>query len=59
MLQEVLSGMRSPKRFADLCDRLLAGLTVIPASTEDHVEAARLKYLCVSKGPPASFPTIR
>jgi predicted nucleic acid-binding protein len=50
VLQEVLSGMRSAKQVADLRDRLLAGLTVIPASTEDHVEAARLKNLCLGKG---------
>ena len=50
VLQEVLSGMASPKQFADLRDRLLAGLTVIAASRDDHVEAARLKNLCMGKG---------
>ena len=50
VLQEVLSGMRSARQFADLRDKLLAGLTVIPASREDHLEAARLKNLCLGKG---------
>ena len=50
VLQEVLSGMASPKQFADLRDRLLAGLTVIAASRDDHVEAARLKNQCMGKG---------
>jgi predicted nucleic acid-binding protein len=50
VLQEVLSGMRSTRQFTDLRDKLVAGLTVIPASREDHVEAARLKNLCLGKG---------
>ena len=47
VLQEVLSGMRSQKQFTELRSRLLAGFTVVPASAEDHVEAARLKNLCL------------
>lgn len=50
VLQEVLSGMASPKQFADLRGRLLAALTVIAASRDDHVEAARLKNQCMVKG---------
>jgi predicted nucleic acid-binding protein len=50
VLQEVLSGMASPKQFAELRGRLLAAFTVIPASGDDHVEAARLKNLCLGKG---------
>lgn len=50
VLQEVLSGMRSTRQFGDLRDKLRSGLTVIPASAEDHVEAARLKNLCLGKG---------
>jgi len=50
VLQEVLSGMASLRQFADLRGKLLAGLTVIPASAEEHVEAARLKNLCMCKG---------
>lgn len=50
VLQEVLSGMRSTKQFADLRDKLRSGLTLIPASAEDHVEAARLKNQCLRKG---------
>lgn len=50
VLQEVLSGMASPKQFAELRGRLLAALTVLPASRDDHLEAARLKNLCAGKG---------
>jgi predicted nucleic acid-binding protein len=50
VLQAVLSGMTSQKQFADLRGRLLSGLTVIPASAQDHLEAARLKNTCMSKG---------
>ena len=50
VLQEVLSGMRSQKQFTELRGRLLAGFTVVPAAEEDHVEAARLKNLCLGKG---------
>lgn len=50
VLQEVLSGIASPKQFADLRARLLAALTVVAASRDDHVEAARLKNLCMGKG---------
>jgi predicted nucleic acid-binding protein len=50
VLQEVLSGMASQRQFADLRGRLLAGFTVFPASPEEHVEAARLKNLCVGRG---------
>lgn len=50
VLQEVLSGIASPRQFADLRGKLQAGLTVVPASAEDHVEAARVKNLCMGKG---------
>jgi len=50
VLQEVLSGITSQKQFAELRGKLLAGFTIIAASVEDHVEAARLKNLCISKG---------
>ena len=50
VLQEVLSGMASQRQFANLRGKLLAGFTVIPASAEEHVEAARLKNLCMGKG---------
>ena len=42
--------MASQRQFADLRGKLQAGLTVIPASAEEHVEAARLKNLCMGKG---------
>lgn len=50
VLQEVLSGIRSTDDFDSLRGKLLSGLTVIPASVADHVEAARLLNLCLGKG---------
>lgn len=50
VLQEVLSGIVSQRQFADLRGKLQAGFTVIPASAKEHVEAARLKNLCMGKG---------
>lgn len=54
VLQEVLSGIPSEKQFTDLRVKLLAGFAVVPASTQDHVDAARLKNVCASKGLSAS-----
>jgi hypothetical protein len=50
VLQEVLSGIRSPRQFTDLSAKLLAAFTVIPEGIAEHVEAARVKNACVGKG---------
>ena len=50
VLQEVLSGLPSEKAFRDLRAKLLGAFTILPASVDDHLEAARLKNLCISKG---------
>jgi len=50
VLQEVLTGIRSPRQFDDLRSRLLAAFIVVPANVRDHVEAARLRNVCLSKG---------
>jgi predicted nucleic acid-binding protein len=50
VLQEVLSGLPSEKAFRDLRAKLLGAFTILPASVDDHLEAARLKNLCMSKG---------
>jgi predicted nucleic acid-binding protein len=50
VLQEVLSGLPSEKAFRDLRAQLVAAFTILPASVDDHVEAARLKNLCAAKG---------
>lgn len=50
VLQEVLSGIRSDRQFENLRSRLLAAFTVVPAGPADHVEAARLKNVCLTKG---------
>jgi predicted nucleic acid-binding protein len=54
VLQELLSGLASEKQFRELRAKLLGAFTIVPASVEDHVEAARLKNLCAAKGLNAS-----
>ena len=56
VLQEVLSGIRSERQFAELERRLLASFTVILPTTRDHVEAARLRNKCLASGLNASGP---
>jgi len=50
VLQEVLSGIRSQRQFNDLSAKLLAGFAVLPEGVREHVEAARVKNACLSKG---------
>lgn len=50
VLQEVLSGLSSEKQFRDLRAKLLGAFTILPASVDDHIEAARLKNVCTGKG---------
>ena len=50
VLQEVLSGLPSEKQFRELRAKLLGAFTIVPASVDDHVEAARLRNACTSKG---------
>lgn len=56
VLQEVLSGVRSEKQFADLERRLLASFRIVNPGTREHVEAARLRNKCLSAGVGASGP---
>ena len=56
VLQEVLSGIRSKKQFADLERRLLASFTVVNPNTSDYIEAARLRNKCLASGLTASGP---
>lgn len=49
-LQELLSGIRSDREFNDLHERLHSAFSIIPATVADHVEAARLRNLCLAKG---------
>src|SRR5262249_13383678 len=56
VVQEVLSGVRSEKQFADLQRRLTAAFTILVPRVEEHVEAARLRNKCRSKGISASGP---
>ena len=50
VLQEVLSGIRAEKQFADLERRLLTSFAIVHPSTADYVEAARLRNRCAAKG---------
>lgn len=56
VLQEVLSGIRNERQFADLERLLLASFTVVNADAEDYVEAARLTNRCQAKGLSPSGP---
>jgi predicted nucleic acid-binding protein len=50
VLQEVLSGMPSEKQFRELRSKLLGAFTILTATVEDHLEAARLRNLCLGAG---------
>ena len=50
VLQEVLSGIRTQRQFADLSAKLRAGFAIGPEGVSEHVEAARLKNVCLGKG---------
>lgn len=50
VLQEVLSGIRSQRQFNDLSAKLLAAFTVLPEGVSEHLEAARIRNVCVGKG---------
>jgi predicted nucleic acid-binding protein len=50
VLQEVLSGLPSDKQFRELRAKLIGAFTIMPASVDDHIEAARLKNVCMRKG---------
>ncbi len=56
MLQEVLSGIRAEKQFADLEGKLLASFRIVNPGTQDHVEAARLTNRCLAAGLSPSGP---
>jgi predicted nucleic acid-binding protein len=50
VLQEVLSGVRSERQFAELSGRLLAAFNILPEGVSEHVEAARVRNVCLAKG---------
>jgi predicted nucleic acid-binding protein len=56
VLQEVLSGIRAEKQFANLERRLLSAFTILPATVKHHVEAARLRNRCLTAGLNVSGP---
>jgi predicted nucleic acid-binding protein len=56
VLQEVLSGVRSERQFADLAGRLIASFAILHPTTTDCIEAARLRNTCVSRGLNVSGP---
>jgi predicted nucleic acid-binding protein len=56
VLQEVLSGIRNVRQFADLERQLLASFEILNSTTRDHVEAARLRNKCLAAGLALSGP---
>jgi predicted nucleic acid-binding protein len=50
VLQEVLSGIRTRRQFVGLSAKLLGGFAIVPEGVSEHVEAARLKNVCLGKG---------
>jgi predicted nucleic acid-binding protein len=50
VLQEVLSGIRGQRQFNDLSAKLLAAFTVLSEGVPEHLEAARIRNTCLSKG---------
>ena len=50
VLQEVLSGIRSHRQFSNLTAKLVAAFRVLPEGIPEHIEAARVKNVCLGKG---------
>lgn len=50
VLQEVLSGIRTQRQFNDLSAKLLAAFTVLAEGVPEHLEAARVRNVCLGKG---------
>ena len=50
VVQEVLSGVRSERQFAELSGRVLAAFSILPEGVSEHVEAARVRNVCLAKG---------
>ena len=50
VLQELLSGIRPEREFVDLHERLRSAFAIVHATVADHVEAARLRNVCLAKG---------
>lgn len=50
VLQEILSGLKSEKQLLELRGKLLAAFAIVPATADDHVQAARLKNGCMARG---------
>jgi predicted nucleic acid-binding protein len=51
VLQEVLASVRNKTQFQELHTHLMA-FRILPATIEDHVEAAKLSVVCVAKRTP-------
>ena len=49
VLQEVLSGVRSHQQFSDLSAKLLTSFTILLEGMSEHVEAARVRNVCLGK----------
>ena len=56
VLQELLTGIRAEQQFEQLQSTLLGAFEIVHPTTDDHVEAARLKNRCFAKGFNVSGP---
>ncbi|MEO8541579.1 MAG: PIN domain nuclease [bacterium] len=56
VLQEVLSGIRSAKQFAELEGLLVSSFAIVHATTADYIAAAALRNTCLAKGANVSGP---
>ena len=50
VLQEILTGLKSEKQLLELRGKLQVGFSIVTATIDDHVEAARLRNRCIGKG---------
>ncbi len=50
VVQELLSGLRSARECDELFERLRSAFAIVNPTIGDHVEAARLRNVCLAKG---------
>lgn len=56
VLQELLSGVKTERQFAELQRHLFSAFTIVHPDTTDYIEAARLRNKCMAKGLMVSGP---
>jgi predicted nucleic acid-binding protein len=56
VLLEILSGIRGEEPFLDLQQSVLSAFEIVAATSDDYIEAARLRNQCEAKGLNVSAP---